>query len=79
MGKEEVKQSLLADDMMLYTEDPKDATRELLEIINEFGRFAGYKANRDITLPTKVRIVKAMVFPVGMYGCESWTIEKAEL
>ena len=33
---------------------------------------------RDITLPTKVRIVKAMVFPVVMYGCESWTIEKAE-
>ena len=64
--------------MMLYTEDPKDATRELLEIINEFGRFAGYKANRDITLPTKVRIVKAMVFPVIMYRYESWTIEKAE-
>ena len=38
MGKDEVKQSFLADDMMLYTEDPKDATRELLEIINEFGR-----------------------------------------
>ena len=35
--------------------------------------------NRDITLPTKVRIVKAMVFPVVMYGCESWTIKKAEL
>ena len=33
---------------------------------------------RDITLPTKVRIVKAMVFPVVMYGCESWTIKKAE-
>ena len=32
----------------------------------------------DITLPTKVHIVKAMVFPVVMYGCESWTIEKAE-
>ena len=32
----------------------------------------------DITLPTKVRIVKAMVFPVVMYGCESWTIKKAE-
>ena len=31
--------------------------------------------NRDITLPTKVRLVKAMVFPVVMYGCESWTIE----
>ena len=34
--------------------------------------------NRDITLPTKVRLVKAMVFPVVMYGCESWTITKAE-
>ena len=34
--------------------------------------------SRDITLPTKVRLVKAMVFPVVMYGCESWTIEKAE-
>ena len=34
--------------------------------------------NRDITLPTKVRIVKAMVFPVVMYGCESWTIKKTE-
>ena len=33
---------------------------------------------RDITLPTKVRLVKAMVFPVVMYGCESWTIKKAE-
>ena len=35
--------------------------------------------NRDITLPTKVRLVKAMVFPVVMYGCESWPIKKAEL
>ena len=34
--------------------------------------------NRDITLPTKFCIVKAMVFPVVMYGCESWTIKKAE-
>ena len=34
--------------------------------------------NRDITLPTKVRLVKAMVFPVVIYGCESWTIKKAE-
>ena len=33
---------------------------------------------RDITLPTKARLVKAMVFPVVMYGCESWTIKKAE-
>ena len=35
-----------------------------------------YLKSRDITLPTKVRLVKAMVFPVAMYGCESWTIKK---
>ena len=35
--------------------------------------------SRDITLPTEVHLVKAMVLPVGMYGCESWTIKKAEL
>ena len=34
--------------------------------------------SRDITLPTKVTLVKAMIFPVAMYGCESWTIKKAE-
>ena len=34
--------------------------------------------SRDITLPTKVRLVKAMVFPVVMHGCESWTVKKAE-
>ena len=34
--------------------------------------------SRDVTLPTKVRLVKAMVFPVVMYGCESWTLKKAE-
>ena len=38
----------------------------------------GIFKSRDITLPTKVRLVKAMVFPVVMYGCESWTIKKAE-
>ena len=34
--------------------------------------------SRDITLPTKVRLVKVMVFPVVMYGCETWTVKKAE-
>ena len=34
--------------------------------------------SRDITLPTKVHLVKAMVFPIVMYGCESWTVKKAE-
>ena len=38
----------------------------------------GILKSRDITLPTKVRLVKAMVFPVVVYGCESWTIKKAE-
>ena len=38
----------------------------------------GILKSRDITLPTKVRLVKAMVFPALMYGCESWTIKKAE-
>ena len=44
-GKEEVKLSLFADDMILYIENPKDATRRLLELINEFGKVAGYKIN----------------------------------
>ena len=38
----------------------------------------GILKSKDITLPTKVRLVKAMVFPVVMYGCESWTVKKAE-
>ena len=37
-----------------------------------------FKSTDDITLPTKVHLVKAMVFPVVMYGCESWTVKKAE-
>ena len=40
--------------------------------------FFGIQDSRDITLPTKVRLVKTMVFPVVMYGCESWTVKKAE-
>ena len=54
---------------------------------NHFGILLGRKVmtnldsifkSRDITLPTKVHLVKAMVFPVVMYGCESWTVKKAE-
>ena len=44
-GKEEVKLSLFADDMILYIENPKDTTIKSLELINEFGRVAGYKIN----------------------------------
>ena len=45
-----------------------------LRIVTEYSIFK----SRDITLPTKVCLVKAMVFPVVMYGCESWTVRKAE-
>ena len=45
IGKEEVKLSLFADDMILYIENPKDTTIKSLELINEFGRVAGYKIN----------------------------------
>ena len=45
IGKEKVKLSLFAGDMILYIENPKDATRKLLELINEFGKVAGYKIN----------------------------------
>ena len=45
IGKEEVKLSLFADDMILYIENPKDASRKLLELINEYSKVAGYKVN----------------------------------
>ena len=45
IGKEEVKLSLFADDMILYIENPKDTTRKLLELINEYSKFTGYKIN----------------------------------
>ena len=50
IGKEEVKLSLFADDMILYIENPKDATRKLLELTNEFGKVAGYKINAQKSL-----------------------------
>ena len=50
IGKEEVKLSLFADDMILYIENPKHATRKLPELINEFGKVAGYKINAQKSL-----------------------------
>ena len=50
IGKEEVKLSLFADDMILYIENPKDATRKLLELINDFGKVAGYKIHAQKSL-----------------------------
>ena len=50
IGKEEVKLSLFADDMILYIENHTDATRKLLELISEFGKVAGYKINAQKSL-----------------------------
>ena len=55
-----------------------EITRRLLLIRKVMTNLDSILKSRDITLPTKVRLVKAMVFPVVMYGCESWTINKAE-
>ena len=50
IGKKEVKLSLFADDMILYIENPKDSTRKLLELINEYTKVAGYKINTQKSL-----------------------------
>ena len=50
IGREEVKLSLFADDMILHIENPAEATRKLLELINEFGKVAGYKINSQKSL-----------------------------
>ena len=50
IGKEEVKLSLFADDMILYIENPKDTTRKLLKLINEYSKVAGYKINKQKSL-----------------------------
>ena len=50
IGKEEVKLSLFADDMILYIENPKVSTRKLLELINEYSKVAGYKINTQKSL-----------------------------
>ena len=50
IGKEEVKLSLFADDMILYMENPNDSTRKLLELINEYSKVAGYKINAQKSL-----------------------------
>ena len=60
-----------------------DCSHEIKRHLLTFGRkvmpnLGSILKNTDITLPTKVRLVKAMVFPVVMYGCESWTVKKAE-
>ena len=68
IGKEEVKLSLFADDMILYIENPKDSTRKLLEIINDYSKVAGYKINTQIifilheNLRSHIRKVLFLIF-----------------
>ena len=50
----------------------------LMENIRKINKLFNTEVGRDINLPTKVRLVKAIVFPVVMYGCESWIVKKAE-
>ena len=52
--------------------------KDTCSLKESYGQLDSILKSRDITLPTKVHIVKAMVFPAVMYGCESWAIKKAE-
>ena len=58
MGREEVKLSLFADDMILYIENPKDSIRKLLELISEFSKVAGYKINTQKSLAFYILTMK---------------------
>ena len=64
MGRAEVKLSLFAGDMILYIENPKDATRKLLELINEFGKVAGYKINAQKSLTITSSFKDRNWFPI---------------
>ena len=60
IGKEEVKLSLFADDMILYIENPKESTRKLLEIINDYSKVAGYKINTQKPLHSYTLIMRKL-------------------
>ena len=74
IGKEEVKLSLFADDMLLYIENPKDSTRKLLELNNEYSKVAGYKINTEKSLAflytnnekTERKIKETIPFTIAM-------------
>ena len=74
IGKEEVKLSLFADDMILYIENPEDASRKLLELINEYSKVAGYRINTEKPLTflytnnekTEREIKETIPFTIGM-------------
>ena len=62
----------------MYGDSSHETKRYLLLERKAMTKLDSILKSRDITLSTKVRLVKAMVFPVVMYGCESWTVKKAE-
>ena len=68
IGKEEVKLSWFADDMILYIENPKVATRKLLELINEFGKAAGYKVNAQKSLASYTLMMKNLKEKSGKHS-----------
>ena len=71
--------SILVNSLLsLFTKDLHEMKRRLLLGRKVMGNLDSIFKSRDVTLLTKVRLVKAMVFPVVMYGCESWTVKKAE-
>ena len=77
IGKEEVKLSLFADHMILYIENPKDSTRKLLELINDYSKVAGYKINTQkslaFLLPLLFNIVleRGFLVPLALPQCHS--------
>ena len=78
----EIKRCLLLGRKVITKLDSILKSRDTLQyckvISHQLIKMNGKNKSRDITLPTKVCLVKAMVFPVVMYGCESWTVKKAE-
>ena len=75
IAKRNINNLRYADDTTLMAESEEELKRLLMKVKEEIDSI--FKS-RDITLPTKVCLVKAMVFPVVMYGYESWTVKKAE-
>ena len=71
-------ESNLKDSLSAYGDCSHEIKRRLLLGRKVMTNLDSILKSRDITLPTKVCLVKAMVFPVVMYGCESWTVKKAE-
>ena len=68
----------LGSKITVYGDRSHEIKRHLLLGRNVMTNLESIFKSRDITLPTKVRLVKAMVFPMVMYGCDSWTVRKAE-